>query len=162
MVSIVASTSKSTNSLAMCPSKSSPRSGNSLAFAPTLEIVPFSESWTFIKSSPFLLDCRIALNRREVSPALVGGVSHHLLRRGPSGLRSFQPRLIASMSPGKKTCFQKEIKLLSDEQEFVMQFGVQSRIYAIRLMVELRMFNLDGHNGGSVTVRRSQRILPGR
>src|SRR6516225_6131635 len=48
MVSIVASTSRSANSLAMCPSKSAPRSRDSFVLVADIGLSPFCESLVFI------------------------------------------------------------------------------------------------------------------
>src|SRR5215469_9234851 len=56
MVSIVASTSRSANSLAMCASHIAPRSGTSFGKLWVLGISTFWESSIFIQLSPFYLE----------------------------------------------------------------------------------------------------------
>src|SRR5215472_16336908 len=56
MVSIVASTSRSANSLAMCASHSAPRSGTSFGKLWVWGISTFCESSIFIQLSPFYLE----------------------------------------------------------------------------------------------------------
>src|SRR5215471_273571 len=80
MVSIVASTSKSANSLAMCPSKSAPRS--EFEFAADMDLSPLGAFWIFIGFSPriafpalFMSDCRIRLSSQKV--ALRRPATHH-------------------------------------------------------------------------------------